>query len=228
MSKPIKHSNAFICYRKDKIDHGSKLKMTDHSRLIASKWQDESDLCKRKYYQAAAKDYVDKEIASGGNGTIIKSFEQFGNIAFVNEIPINKQPLHDFNDINRNNRNGIGQNSDQYLHDLNNNRNNEDIKQNVKESVSNQVTNDEDLFDEFTINTDFYVQQPTDLNDNRDKIVETGDIIIPKKRARNYCEEKPEKSLKLKLKDYKTKDREIFESFIFNGVPLFDKSDLNN
>ncbi|GBB93602.1 hypothetical protein RclHR1_00220036 [Rhizophagus clarus] len=89
MSKLVRHTNAFIFYyREDNINHESKLKMTDHSRLIAPKWKDESDSCKRKYYQAAAKDYVEKEMASGGNGTTVKSFEQFGNIAFVNEMPI--------------------------------------------------------------------------------------------------------------------------------------------
>ncbi|PKK73125.1 hypothetical protein RhiirC2_709853 [Rhizophagus irregularis] len=138
MSKPVRHMNAFICYRKDNIDHGSKLKMTDYSRFIAPKWQDESDLFKRKYYQAAAKDYVEKEMASGGNGTTIKSFEQFGNIAFVNETPI----CHGVNL-----RDDDSQNSDQYfLYNRNN-----DIKQ---ETVP--IINEEDLFKEFTIDSDFY------------------------------------------------------------------------
>ncbi|CAB4378556.1 unnamed protein product [Rhizophagus irregularis] len=147
MSKPVRHMNAFICYRKDNIDHGSKLKMTDYSRFIAPKWQDESDLFKRKYYQAAAKDYVEKEMASGGNGTTIKSFEQFGNIAFVNETPI----CHGVNL-----RDDDSQNSDQYFYD---NRNN-DIKQ---ETVP--IINEEDLFKEFTIDSDFYyIQEPIDIS----------------------------------------------------------------
>lgn len=169
MSKPVRHMNAFICYRKDNIDHGSKLKMTDHSRLIAPKWQDESDLFKRKYYQAAAKDYVEKEIASGGNGTTVKSFEQFGNIAFINETPI-RNHHHGFN-----NHNNINQNSYQYLYDLN----------------EVPINEEEDLFKEFTLDSDFYyVQEPIDINVNRGKQTITGDMI-PKK---NHCEENKEKS----------------------------------
>ncbi|RIA83556.1 hypothetical protein C1645_860782, partial [Glomus cerebriforme] len=152
MSKPVKYPNAFIYYRKDKIDHVNKRQMTVHSKLIAQKWQNESDLCKRKYYQAAAKDYVEKANASGRNGNTVKTFEQFGNIAFINEIPIS----HD-----------IDQNPDKCL------RQSEISKEPVsdfdqqidKETVTNQVTNDEDLFIEFTVNTD-YVQPTYDFNDD--------------------------------------------------------------
>jgi hypothetical protein len=193
MSKLIRHTNAFICYRKDNIDHGSKLKMTDYSRLIAPKWQDESDLRKRKYYQAAAKDYVEKEIASGGNGTTVKSFEQFGNIAFVNEMPIKKYHNVDHR----------------------------------KESI-----NDDELFNEFTINSDFYVQEPIDINVKRVKQIENIETkTVTKKRTRNHYEEKSEKlekSSKLKLKYNNFSDHETFEesiiniNCIFKGVPLFD------
>jgi hypothetical protein len=83
-----KSANAYLQYRKANINHERKLKMILHSKITGSGWKNESDSRRRKFFQAAAKEAVEKEMASGGNGITEKSFEQFGNIAFVNEMPL--------------------------------------------------------------------------------------------------------------------------------------------
>ncbi len=83
--------NAYLHYHREKISHGCRLKMTQHSKVTGSSWKRKEDTQKRKHYHAAAKDAVEKEIASGGNSLTKKSFEQHENIAFVNEIPIIQQ-----------------------------------------------------------------------------------------------------------------------------------------
>ncbi|CAI2185769.1 10290_t:CDS:1 [Funneliformis geosporum] len=54
---------------------------------------EKNDYQKRKHYHAAAKDAVDKEIASGRNNLTTKSFEQHGTFAFVNKTPITKTEI---------------------------------------------------------------------------------------------------------------------------------------
>ena len=85
--------NAYLHYRKAAISRGSGLSMTQHSKDTGSSWRGKDDSQKREHYQAAARDAVKKEIASGGNGLTKKTFEQHGNIAFVNEVPIVRQPV---------------------------------------------------------------------------------------------------------------------------------------
>ncbi|CAG8464161.1 16040_t:CDS:1 [Funneliformis caledonium] len=92
MTKLKKRStNAFFQYRNSKIVHEQKRRMRDHSRITASGWRNQDDSQKIQFFQAAAKDAVEKEAASGGNGFTQKSFEPCGNFAFVNETPIRKE-----------------------------------------------------------------------------------------------------------------------------------------
>ncbi|CAI2165542.1 14861_t:CDS:1 [Funneliformis geosporum] len=86
-------TNAFFQYRNSKIVHAQKLKMRDLSRITSTGWKSQDDLQKQPYFQAAAKDAVEKEAASGGNGITKKSYEPCGNFAFINETPIEKAPL---------------------------------------------------------------------------------------------------------------------------------------
>ncbi|CAI2184791.1 20351_t:CDS:1 [Funneliformis geosporum] len=85
-----RYTNAYLIFRKKRIDPSRKIKMTIISKETASKWREKNDSQKRKHFHAAAKDAVDKEIASGRNNLTKKSFEQHGTIAFVNETPITK------------------------------------------------------------------------------------------------------------------------------------------
>ncbi|CAG8673023.1 8207_t:CDS:1 [Funneliformis mosseae] len=85
-----RYTNAYFHFRKGEIDRMKNVKMTVISKETAPKWRKKNDSQKRKHFHAAAKDYVDKEIASGTNHLTTKSFEQHGNIAFVIETPIIK------------------------------------------------------------------------------------------------------------------------------------------
>ncbi|CAI2166483.1 12269_t:CDS:1 [Funneliformis geosporum] len=94
MTKLKKRStNAFFQYRNSKIVHEQKRRMRDHSRITASGWKSQDDSQKVQFFQAAAKDAVEKEAASGGNGFTNKSFEPCGNFAFINETPIKKERI---------------------------------------------------------------------------------------------------------------------------------------
>src|SRR5205809_37392 len=118
--------NAYLHYRRDKINPERKVKMTDHSKITASNWKEENESIINQYHQTAAKVIVEKETASGGNGNTIKTYEQVGKIGFVNETPVKKQ-VADFN-VNSNGSH---------------------------KSDTSEVC--EDIFEQFTINTDFFV-----------------------------------------------------------------------
>ncbi|CAG8542210.1 14566_t:CDS:2 [Funneliformis mosseae] len=90
-TKKKKAANAYFQYRNSTIDPENKSQMRDHSRDSASGWKNQDDSQRIPFFQAAAKDAVEKEVASGGNGFTQKSFEQCGKFAFVNETPIRKE-----------------------------------------------------------------------------------------------------------------------------------------
>src|SRR5436190_20445490 len=82
--------NAYLIFRNDSIDLERKRKMSEHSKITASEWKGESDVNKRKFYQIAEKVAIEREAASGKKGRTEKFFEQYGDIAFVNEVPRKK------------------------------------------------------------------------------------------------------------------------------------------
>jgi hypothetical protein len=86
----MRSPNAYFIFRNDEINLELKRRMSDHSKITASKWNGESESNKRKYYQIAEKEAVEREAASGKKGRTEKSFEQYGDIAFVNEFPKKK------------------------------------------------------------------------------------------------------------------------------------------
>ncbi|CAG8526347.1 8276_t:CDS:1 [Funneliformis mosseae] len=90
MSKRKRSANAYFRYRSSRI-YKRKLRMTECSKITSEEWKSVDDSQKCKFYQEYAKDLVMKEADSGGNGLTVKTYEQYGNIAFVRETPIPKK-----------------------------------------------------------------------------------------------------------------------------------------
>ncbi|CAI2181709.1 6903_t:CDS:1 [Funneliformis geosporum] len=82
-------ANAYFRYRRSRIV--KKTKMSICSKITSKEWKIVDNPLKFQYYQDYVKELVEKEANSGGNGLTIKTFEKFGNFAFVCETPILKK-----------------------------------------------------------------------------------------------------------------------------------------